>query len=84
MRQATSELLVNEDELIWVKRNRTAHRAKPDERYTVHCRVTRTAYQLKDGRLRSEKPASRLKGLSLARIEGAEMVPCCAGCQIRE
>src|SRR5438270_9562093 len=46
--QTTSELLVS-DQLVWVRRERKATAAEADESLVVHCRVTRTAYRVRDG-----------------------------------
>ena len=80
--QTTSVLLAG-DKLIWVRRARKATARKFGDPLIVHCRVTRTAYRLHDGKL-EETDGANDRGRPLPRIAREEIVPCCAGCTLRQ
>lgn len=89
LHQITSEMLVGEDEVVQVKRDRLARGRNAGKPLTVHCKVSRTVHKIIDGRLErsGEIDASELEGLRprlrpLPRFDTREIVPCCAGCSI--
>jgi hypothetical protein len=89
MQQVSSELLVGQDQLIWVRRSRTARGTKFEVPLTVHCRVSRVVYRLRDGRLERagdvdarEVNSRRAHLHPLPRFETRDLLPCCAGCSI--
>jgi hypothetical protein len=89
LHQISSELLVGNDELVQVKRDRIARGKDPKKPLTVHCKVSGTVYRFIDGRLErsGEIDAGELERLRprlrpIPRVDRQEIVPCCAGCSI--
>jgi hypothetical protein len=81
--QTTSDLSAGQDGILLIRRYRKATGSKPDEPLIVHCRVTRTFYRLKNETFEATKDSRFRDGRRLARIARDEIVPCCAGCELR-
>jgi hypothetical protein len=88
VQQTISELFVEQGELVWIRRERTARGTSSDQPLTAHCRVSRNAYRVIRGRFAPTRHVDsndleKRQLQPLARHEAKEILPCCAGCSIR-